>query len=132
MCLLQGSNSPISSVAISPIGDRSAAGTDTGVVHVWDIATAKHMARLQGHKGPVHSLGFSQNGAFLTTGGADCSVRVWDVELEGIANEVVSIVHPLRSYFTKFTPVYHVNYSPRPSHRWRALQHGLSIRRQRY
>lgn len=110
--LLQGSISPISCVAISPIGDRLAAGTDTGVVHVWDIATTKHMARLQGHKGPVHSLGFSQNGAFLTTGGADCSVRVWDVELEGSANEVVSIVYPLRSYYTKFTPVYYVDYSP--------------------
>ena len=109
--LLQGSNSSISSITISPIGDRLAAGTDTGVIHVWDLATARHMARLQGHKGPVHSLSFSQNGAFLTSGGQDCSVRVWDVELEVAANDV-SIVHPLHSYFTKFTPVYHVNYSP--------------------
>ena len=48
----------------------------------------------------------------LTTGGADCSVRVWNVELEGSANEIVSILYPLRSYHTKYTPVYYVNYSP--------------------
>ena len=57
-------------------------------------------------------MGWSLDGRQVVSGGYDRSVRVWDVELEGIANEVVSIVHPLRSYFTKFTPVYHVNYSP--------------------
>ena len=118
--LLAASKGPISSVAISPVGDKLAAGSDNGMIHVWDIALGKHTAILQGHSGPVHSVGFSSEGTHLVSGSGDTSVRVWDLHggspvpetAAAKAQSEVAVLQPQYSFFTKKSPVYYANFSP--------------------
>jgi WD40 repeat protein len=121
--ILRGCPSAVSSLVVSPNGDKVAGGTDNGTIHVWDIASGSPMALLQGHKGAVHSLAFSEAGDALVSGGADCSVRTWDMDklpaLSTGLHEVapqhaqIPIQQPVRSMHTKFSPVFHVCYTPR-------------------
>jgi len=121
--ILRGCPSAVSCCSVSPQGDRVAAGTDSGSVHVWDLASGMQLGLLQGHRGPVHSVAFSDAGEALSSGGADYTVRTWDTNQllgpQGPANEpmpmhsTVPIHSPAQTFHTKFTPVFHVTYTPR-------------------
>ena len=52
--IFSGALSPITSLHISPVGDKICAGTDRGVIHVWDIATEKPLCILTGHTHAVY------------------------------------------------------------------------------
>jgi WD40 repeat protein len=121
--ILRGCPSAVACCAVAPQGDRVAAGTDTGSVHVWDLASGMQLGLLQGHKGPVHSVAFSDAGEALSSGGADYTVRTWDMNQllgpQGPANEPmpmhssVPIHRPAQTFHSKFTPAFHVTYTPR-------------------
>ncbi|KZT05239.1 WD40 repeat-like protein [Laetiporus sulphureus 93-53] len=69
----------ICSIAISPGGDRIAAGCEDRVVHAWDAKTGDRLAVLRGHLDAVKSICFSPAGDRLTSGGTDRTIRVWDL-----------------------------------------------------
>ncbi|MDT5094475.1 MAG: hypothetical protein QOH60_3838 [Mycobacterium sp.] len=75
----------LSTVALSPDGDRIAAGAPDGTIRVWDVADviqpngAATAGRPIGnaHPGGVMSVAFSPNGELIASGGADNTVRLW-------------------------------------------------------
>ena len=77
-----GRDTRISSMAFSQDGKVLAAGTMSGVVILWDVATSKERAKLQGHAGVVHSVRFSPDGGTLASAGQDAAVKVWHLEKE--------------------------------------------------
>lgn len=134
--LLRGCTTPISCTSISSLGNLLAAGTDSGKIYLWDLSSARPLAILQGHEGAVHSVAFSSDSTGFTSGGADCSVRVWDIQqvvntqvklnsfgttssaragssgAAGLLDAPQLVLRPQNSYFTKFSPVFHVGYTP--------------------
>lgn len=60
-----------------------AAGSDDGMVHIWDIATLEQQAVLEGHLYYVGSITFSDDGMLLASGDNSGIVRLWDMETMG-------------------------------------------------
>ncbi len=55
-----------------------ACGTDDGMVHVWDLGSARKVSMLEGHVGPVWSLSYSQwPGNILASGERRKHERDW-------------------------------------------------------
>jgi len=79
-------NQPVKSVALGEGLDRGpvvVAGSQDGLVRIWDLATDKPAGhRLEGHTGPVSSLsvGVGADGRpIVASGSIDNTVRVWDL-----------------------------------------------------
>jgi DNA-binding beta-propeller fold protein YncE len=76
---LTGHSGQVTSVALSPDGQRIASGSFDNTVRVWDAATGKPIGQpLTGHTGWVNSVAFSPDGKRIASGSADNTVRVWD------------------------------------------------------
>ena len=74
----QGSN--VSAMAFSPDGKTIAAGTESGLVLLWDLATRKKIVRLNGHADTVFSVAFSPDGKTLASSDSDFgAIVLWDV-----------------------------------------------------
>ena len=66
------------SVAFSPDGTILAAGTDNGLVTLWDVATYEELATLKVQKSSSPSVAFSPDGAILAAAD-NGTVTLWDV-----------------------------------------------------
>jgi len=72
-------NAVVIDLAVSPDGQRVAAGLLTGEVLVWDVAKDAPLARLIGHTERVSGVWFSPDGRQLVSGSWDETLRLWDV-----------------------------------------------------
>ena len=75
---IAATETPVTSLAISPDGHTLAAGSPRGAVTVIDIAARRVRFTLNGPGLPVWSMVFTRDGGQLLTGGADRIVRRWD------------------------------------------------------
>jgi WD40 repeat protein len=66
------------SIAFSPDGKLFAAGSDYGVVRLWDVATWKNLSDWQ-HLDTVMEVTFSNDSKQLASASLDNTVRLWDV-----------------------------------------------------
>lgn len=72
----------VTSLAISPSGDRLAAGSDGGVAKVWNLAKLGAPPQyLEGHAHTVTDVAFSPDGKRLATSSKDGTVRLWDLSM---------------------------------------------------
>lgn len=78
----------VTALVFSGDGDRLAAGTLSGAVTVWDVATASTIAKIYAAKCAVSTLAFSPDGRLLATGSDDGAVRVWEVATGRAADEL--------------------------------------------
>jgi eukaryotic-like serine/threonine-protein kinase len=76
-----------SRIALSPRGDQVAVFGDSGVVTVWDTATAEAAYRLDGMAGTVRAVAFAGQGRLLT-GDDHGTVTIWDTRTR---REVLSL-----------------------------------------
>ena len=75
-----GDRDTYSTGAIDHAGRRFAAGTEDGVVRIWDVSTGLPLASIDGHTRRVRSLAFDPTGTRLASTGDDGIVRVWSLE----------------------------------------------------
>jgi WD40 repeat protein len=54
-----------------------AAVPNDNTIHLWEVASGKHLLQLRGHEGQIHALGFSADGRTLVSAGGR-QVWVWD------------------------------------------------------
>jgi WD40 repeat protein len=76
---------PVRSVVVSRDGGRLAAGTASGVVHVWVYSDGEPDPRpltLSGHRRSVYALAFTKDGNRLISGSDDRTARVWDLNAD--------------------------------------------------
>ena len=77
---LQGHNSWVYSVSISPDGKTLASGSRDNTIKLWDLETGEESRTLVGHNDSVHSVNISPDGRTLASGSADNTIKLWDVK----------------------------------------------------
>ena len=100
---LQGQNSAIEAIAISPDGALLAAAGAEGFIDLWRLPGYEPAGSLAGSAYAVHTLDFSPDGATLAAGGHDGILRLWDVS----ALKERQAFRP-----TLATIIYRLDYSP--------------------
>jgi WD40 repeat protein len=71
----------ISSVAASFDGRFTAAGTTTGILHVFDLVDGTEMWNVTGHQGPITDLQMSHDGQLIASAGCDGNIGIWSTEV---------------------------------------------------
>lgn len=69
------SEGAVTSLTVSPDGKKLAAGTDTGLLYVWDLGSGQ-MRSIEAHARPVNAVLFA--GSILLTAATDGTVRLWN------------------------------------------------------
>lgn len=59
-------------------GNVLAIGTETGEIHLWDLASNRARNVIKGHSGKINALTVMRNGITLISGGLDHDVKLWD------------------------------------------------------
>ena len=81
---IEGHVGTVNAVAFSADGKRLATGSGiakkSGLVQVWDVATAKLAFKLEGHEDVVTCILFHPKTEHLASGCADKKIRVWNLK----------------------------------------------------
>ncbi|MBF2066985.1 MAG: WD40 repeat domain-containing protein [Calothrix sp. C42_A2020_038] len=80
---LTGHSEKVTSVVISPDGQRIVSGCADKTVKVWNLHTGKVIRTITGHSGEISSVAVSPDGNFLAVGISDTprsNVKVWHLE----------------------------------------------------
>ena len=56
-----------------------ATGGEDKMLHFWDVASGKELARWQGHDGGVTAFLFSRDGQTLYSGSQDGTLKLWNL-----------------------------------------------------
>lgn len=78
---MEGSKSPIISLAISPDGAVASSGNTTNSVQFWDVGAGKEGKQYTGgtgHHGTVNGIAFAPDGSFVLSVADDRKVMRWD------------------------------------------------------
>jgi WD40 repeat protein len=82
---------PLKALAMSSDGKTLASAGEDMAVQLWEVASAKPLAKLEGQKDWISCLAFSLDGRQLASGAFDGSVCIWDV---AGATKIVSLPAP--------------------------------------
>lgn len=91
-----GQNNFVTTIAVSPDGQRIASGSQNTMVFVFDTR-GKCITKLTGHREYVNQVAWSRDGGMLASCSNDGSVRIWDPHTgnctinEGHSEPVISI-----------------------------------------
>ena len=77
--LLKGHQGRVTSVAISPDGQRIISGSWDKTVRIWDASSGKQLQLLKGHERWVTSVAISPDDQRIISGSWDSTVRIWPV-----------------------------------------------------
>ncbi len=95
---LEGHSGSVTSVSVTPDGQRAVSGSHDATVRVWDLESGECVRTLEGHSEIVYSVSVTPDGLRAISGSRDATVRVWDLEsgecvrtLEGHSGSVISV-----------------------------------------
>jgi WD40 repeat protein len=74
---LNGRESSVNSVAISPDGQTLVSGSMDKTIKVWRLSDGKLLRTLSGHRVSVNSVAISPDGQTLVSGSMDKTIKVW-------------------------------------------------------
>lgn len=77
---LQGHQSSVVGVALSPNGQQLASGSFDTTIRLWDVQTWDCVGVLQGHENSVWQVVFSPNGQHLISCSYDHTIKLWDLK----------------------------------------------------
>jgi len=86
----------VTSLAVSPAGDRLASAEWGNDVFLWNLKDGKEPRRLKKHADHVLCVAFAKDGKRLFSGGADGRVVVWD-PTAGTPNAEIQLNSPVRA-----------------------------------
>ncbi|MEH2024495.1 serine/threonine-protein kinase [Nostoc sp.] len=76
---LQGHQSSVLSVAISPDGQTIASSGDDRTIKLWNLATGKQISSLNGHFQQVNVVVISPDGKLLVSASDDNTIKIWNL-----------------------------------------------------
>ncbi|MEH1910460.1 MAG: serine/threonine-protein kinase [Nostoc sp.] len=76
---LQGHESSVLSVAISPDGKTIASSGGDRTIKLWNLATGKQISLLKGHSQQVNVVAISPDGKTLVSGSDDKTIKIWNL-----------------------------------------------------
>ncbi|MBN3897297.1 MAG: protein kinase [Nostoc sp. NOS(2021)] len=76
---LQGHESSVLSVAISPDGKTIASSGGDNTIKLWNLATGKQISSLKGHSQQVNVVAISPDGKTLVSGSDDNTIKIWNL-----------------------------------------------------
>lgn len=79
LVVLRGVSHIATAVALTADGKLLAAGSDDGMVRLWELPAAKERAILKGHTQRITGLAFTPDGKLLLSASFDKTARLWDV-----------------------------------------------------
>jgi hypothetical protein len=75
---LEGHNSFVAAVAVSPDGQHVISGSYDKTVKIWDRTTGECVSTLEGHSSNVTAVAVSPDGQHVISGSKDKTVKIWD------------------------------------------------------
>ncbi|MEH1902815.1 MAG: serine/threonine-protein kinase [Nostoc sp.] len=76
---LQGHESSVLSVAISPDGKTIASSGDDSTIKLWNLTTGKQISSLNGYSQQVNVVVISPDGKTLVSGSNDNTIKIWNL-----------------------------------------------------
>lgn len=77
--VLMGHPQAVSTMAVSPDGERLVSGSRDGSIRFWDPGTGAELRSFHRHTYSINDLAFSPDGRRLLIGSNDLTIRIWDV-----------------------------------------------------
>ncbi|ACK68582.1 WD-40 repeat protein [Gloeothece citriformis PCC 7424] len=77
---LEGHDSYVNSVSISPDGKTLASGSGDNTIKLWNLETGEQIRTLKGHEETVTSVSFSPDGKTLASWSYDKTIKLWNLE----------------------------------------------------
>ena len=100
--VLQGHESYVYPVAMSPNGDVIASGSWDHTVRIWDVRSGAEIVVLREHSSTVYGLAFDSTGSRLVSASGDGKVIVWDTTTYTVSNQLD--LSPATAYTAAFSP----------------------------
>jgi hypothetical protein len=75
---LKGHADLVTSIAVTPGGQRVLTGSADGTARLWDAISGRHLLTLKGHTRPVRSVAVTPDGRRLITASGDGTIKIWE------------------------------------------------------